>query len=78
MQLTPSKNPEKESKNFAIAALVCGIISLVVWFAGLGALAFGIRAAILSKRVKSTKYLAISVISILLGMVSLLYYLWAR
>ena len=74
MQLAPSKNPEKESKNFAVAALACGIASLVIWFIGIAGLAFGIRAAIIAKRNKNTKYLVLSIIGASLSLISLAYY----
>lgn len=74
MQLAPSKHPEKESKNFAVAALICGIASLVIWFIGVAGLAFGIRAAIISKRIKNTKYLTFSLVGAVLSLISLIYY----
>ncbi len=74
VQLAPSKNPEKESKQFGIIALVCGIASLFVWFFGIAGLALGIRGAVLSHRVKSRKYLSFSVVGIVLSSASLIYY----
>ena len=74
MKLAPSKNPEKESKTFGTLALVCGILSLLLWFFGIMGLAFGVRGAILSKRVNSTKYLAFSIGGIVLGSFALLWY----
>lgn len=74
MKLAPSKNPEKESKQFGTIALVCGIASLLMWPAGIAALAAGVRGVILSKRVKSTKYLWFSVIGVTFGVVAIAYY----
>ena len=62
MKLAPSKNPEKESKQFAIIALVCGVLSLLVWPFAVAGLGTGVRGIILSKRVKNTKYLVFSMI----------------
>lgn len=74
VQLAPSKNPEKESRQFGIIALACGIASLLLWFFGIAGLALGIRGAILSQRVKSKKYLASSIVGAVLSLVSLTYY----
>lgn len=74
MKLTPSKNPEKESKQFAIIAIIGGVVSLFIWYFGIVGIACGVRGAILSKRVKSAKYLALSVIGAILGLVSMVYY----
>jgi hypothetical protein len=74
VQLAPSKNPEKESRQLGIIALICGIASLVLWFFAIAGLALGIRGAILSQRVKSKKYLVFSIIGAVLSIVSLTYY----
>ena len=74
MQLAPSKDPQKESKAFGIVAIVGGILSLFIWFFGTISLAAGVRGAILSKRVNSTKYLAFSIVGIVLGGFALLWY----
>lgn len=74
VKLAPSNNPEKESKQFGTAALICGIASLLIWVVGLAALAFGVRGAILSNRVKNRKYLIFSIVGIVLGLVSIAYY----
>lgn len=73
-QLAPSKNPEKESEQFGIIALVCGVASLFVWFFGIAGLALGIRGAILSHRVNNKKYLTFSIIGVVLSLASLIYY----
>lgn len=78
MKLAPSKNPEKESRQFGILALVCGIVSLLLWFVGIAALGFGVRGIILSQRVKDTKYLVLSIIGVLLGVVAIAYGLIAK
>lgn len=78
VKLAPSKNPEKESKQFGIAALVCGILSLIFWFFGVAGLAFGVRAAILSNRVHDKKYLAYSIIGMVLSLISVTYYYIAK
>jgi hypothetical protein len=78
MKLAPSKNPEKESKQFGTLALICGIGSLFIWFLGIAGLAFGVRGAILSRRVKNTKYLTFSIVGIALGLVSIAYYYSVR
>lgn len=74
VKLAPSKHPEKEAKQFGIVALVCGILSLFIWFFGIAALGAGVRAAILSNRVKNKKYMIFSVVGIILGLVALAYY----
>lgn len=74
IKLAPSNNPEKESKQFGTIALVCGIASLFIWFFGIAGLAMGARSAILSKRVDSKKYLAFSIVGIVLSVMSLSYY----
>ncbi len=74
VQLASSKNPEKESKQFGIIALLCGIASLFVWFFGIAGLALGIRGVILSHRVSNKKYLAFSIIGVVLSLASLIYY----
>jgi hypothetical protein len=74
MKLAPSKNPEKESKQFGTFALVFGLGSLLLWFLGVAGLAFGIRGAILSKRVNSKRYLTFSIIGIVLSLISVVYY----
>lgn len=76
-QLAPSKNPEKESKTFAIIALVSGLVSLFLWFVGIIALGAGVRGAILSSRVNNKKYMTFSVVGIVLGLVALAYYFLA-
>lgn len=43
MNLSPSKKPEKESKQFGVAALICGVVSLLLWFVGIAALGLGGR-----------------------------------
>lgn len=78
LKLDPSKNPEKESKQFGTIALICGIASLFLWFFGAGALGAGVRGAILSNRVGNKKYIAFSVAGIILGAISLTYYYIAR
>ncbi|MDX2776431.1 hypothetical protein PV379_03635 [Streptomyces caniscabiei] len=74
VQLAPSKNPEKESRQLGIIALICGILSLFLWFVGIAGLALGIRGAILSQRVKNKKYLTFSIIGAVLSAISLVYY----
>lgn len=78
MKLAPSKNPEKESKQFGTLALVCGIGSLLLWFLSVAGLAFGIRGAILSKRVNGKRYLTFSIIGVTLSLISVFYYYFAR
>lgn len=77
-KLAPSNNPEKESKQFGTAALICGIVSLLIWVVGLAALAFGVRGAILSNRVGNKKYLAFSIVGIALGILAIVYYYFMR
>lgn len=74
VKLAPSKNPEKESKQFAIIALVCGVAGLFIWFIGTAALATGVRGIILSKRVNDKKHLTYSIIGVALGALALIYY----
>ena len=74
VKLAPSNNPEKESKLFATIALICGVLSLFVWFMGIAALGAGVRGAILSQRVKNKKYLIFSIVGIILGLIALAYY----
>lgn len=45
-----------------------------MWFLGIVGLALGVRAAILSKRVRNTKYLVFSVVGIALSLIALVYY----
>ena len=78
VKLAPSNNPEKESKQFGILALICGILSLLVWFVAIAAIGFGVRGVILSQRVKSTKYLMFSIIGVVLGIIAVAYYYTAR
>lgn len=75
MKLALSKNPEKESKTFAVAGLVCGVVSLLLWFVAITGLAFSVRGVILSNRVSNKKYLAFSVVGLLLSLISLSWYL---
>lgn len=77
-KLAPSKNPEKEAKQFGTIALVCGGLSLFLWFIGLAALAAGARGAILSNRVKDKKSLIFSIVGIALGLLTVSYYYLAR
>lgn len=74
MQLAPSKNPEKESKQFAILGLVCGIIGLLLWFVSIAGLAFSARGIILSNRAKNRPQLTMSICGLALGLLSLTYY----
>lgn len=74
VKLAPSENPKKESKLFATIALVSGVLSLFLWFFGIAALGAGVRGAILSQRVNNKKYLAFSIIGIVLGIIALGYY----
>ena len=76
-KLITSKNPEKESKQYAWLALFSAVVSLFAWVIGLLAIAAGIRAAVLSKQVNNKKYLTISIIAIALGAISVGYYLIA-
>lgn len=78
VKLAPSKNPEKESKLFGNLALACGLISLLIWFVGAAALAFGIRGLILSTRVKNKKYIAFSILGIVLGVFTFGYHYLAK
>ena len=73
-QLFQSTNPERESKMYAIAALIGGLVSLVAPFIGFLGLACGIRGGIFSRRVKSKKYLAFSIIGAVLSVISLVYF----
>lgn len=77
VKLAPSNNPEKESKQFGTIALICGILSLFIWFFGIAGLATGIRGAILSKRINNKKYLAYSIAGGALSLLSLVYYYMA-
>lgn len=77
-KLAPSSNLEKESKQFGTIALVCGILSLFIWFFGIAGLATGVRGAILSKRVNSKKYLTFSIVGSVLSLLSLAYYYMAK
>ena len=74
MKLAPSKNPEKESKQFSSLALICGILSLILWFFAIGGLTFGVRGLILSKRVEYQKGIIFSVIGIALGAIAFGWY----
>lgn len=74
VKLAPSKNPKKESKQFATLALIFGIASLLIWFFGIASIGTGVRGAILSSRVKNNKYLAFSIIGIILGLIAIGYY----
>ena len=74
MKLAPSKNPEQESKNLSIIALVCSIGSLFLWFLAIGGLALGVRAAILSKRVENKQRFMTSLIAISISCVVIGYY----
>lgn len=74
MQIAPSKNPEKESKQFATIGLVCSIVGLFVWFAGIAGLAFSVRGLLLSRRVKASKYFNMSIAGVALGLVDVLYF----
>lgn len=74
MKLAPSKNPQKESKQFGIIALVCGICSLLLWFIAIAGLAFSARALILSIRTKSKPYITISTIAAIVNVISLFVY----
>lgn len=78
IQLAPSQHPEKESKQFGILALVFGVLGLLLWFLGLVAIAFGMRGAILASRAHDKKYLTLSIASIVLGLVAVVYYFVAR
>ena len=73
MQLAPSKNPEKECKQFSILGFACGVVGLFLWFAGIAGFAFSLRGLILSKRVGNKQQLVISVIGLVLSLVALAY-----
>jgi len=75
MQLAPSKKPEKESEQFAILGLACGVVGLILWFVAIAGLAFSVRGLILSQRVKNKKYLTLSAVGLALSLVSLIHYL---
>lgn len=75
MKLAPSKHPEKESKQFSITALVFGILSLFSWIFAAGALAAGGRGLILSRRVHYRKGAIFSIIALVLGVISMGWYL---
>lgn len=75
MKLAPSKNPEKESKSLSIIAFLCGMGSLLLWFLAIAGLALGVRAAILSRRVKNTRRFVVSLAAILISIVGMGYYL---
>jgi|GEM_PF-3080530 len=74
MQLAPSKNPEKESKQFAVLGLACGAIGLFVWFVGAAGLGLSIRGLILSRRIKSRQYMAMSAAGLILSLVAIVYF----
>jgi hypothetical protein len=74
IKLAPSNNPAKESKQFSAIALVCGILSLFVWYVGIGGLAFGARGVILSKRAGDRRYLILAILGIILSLASLGYH----
>ncbi len=73
MQLAPSKNPEKECKQFSTLGLACGVIGLFLWFVAIAGFAFSLRGIILSKRVRNPKRLTLSVIGLVLSLVSIVY-----
>ncbi|HJP81680.1 MAG TPA: hypothetical protein VJ841_04760 [Candidatus Saccharimonadales bacterium] len=75
VKLAPSKNPEKESKQFATVSLIFGIISLLIGFLGIVALATGVRGIVLSQRVKNKQYLTFSIIGTVLGLIAFIYML---
>lgn len=74
MKLAPSKNPEKESKTFAILGLTSGLIGLFLGFISIVAIAFSARGLILSKRVGSKSRMTMSIIGLILGGVGLIFY----
>lgn len=74
-RIAPSKNPQKESSQFAIAAVVCSVASLFLWFLGIMGIAFGIRAAILSRRIKNTQRLILSLAAVCVSAIGIGYYL---
>ena len=75
MQLAPSKHPEKESKQFAVLGLACGVVGLFLWFVAIAGLAFSVRGLILSRRIHNQRNLKMSIIGLALSLTSLVYYL---
>lgn len=73
MQLAPSKNPEKESKQFSLVGLACGVVSLFIWFLGIAGVAFSLRGIILSRRVHNTQQMIFSVTGLILSAFALVY-----
>ena len=74
LQLAPSKDPEKESKLFALLGLISGVMSLFLWFVGIAAIACSARGIILSKRVGNKGRLAQSIVGLVLGLFAVAYY----
>lgn len=73
MQLAPSKNPEKESKQFSVLGLTCGAASLFLWFVGIAGFAFSLRGLILSRRVHNTQQTVVSIAGIVLSVIAIAY-----
>ena len=69
-----SKRPVKESKWFGIVTLAFGVLSLFVWFIGIPGFVIGIRGVVLSRGAHNKRYLAFSIIGMVLSLASLVYY----
>ncbi len=73
MQLAPSKNPEKESKQFSLVGLACGALSLLIWFIDIAGLVFSLRGLILSRRVHNSQQTMFSIIGSILSAIGIAY-----
>lgn len=74
----PSEKAQKELKQFSIASLAIGAIGLLIGWLGVIALAFGVRALLLTKHQgnkanpKRKQYLGFAAAGAILGIVNLL------
>lgn len=65
MKLTPSKNPNQESRLFTLFGIACFGLAFIVWFTAIAGLAFSIRGIILSYYSRSWKSLTLAIVGLL-------------
>jgi hypothetical protein len=71
MQLTPSKDPKKESIIFLILGLIFSTLGLLIWYFAVAGLPFALRSLFLSKRINDSVRTCLSIVAIVIALLAI-------